>query len=196
MTRFPRLCIVAGLLFSMGGCRTSSSTSVYTPPVEPARNPLRAHQLTLEAADHVTSDPERAERLLREALGCDLFHGPAHNNLGVILLARGQLYEAANEFEWARKLMPGHPDPRINLALVFEQAGRVDDALASYRSAAEVHPGHLPAIQGLARLQIRFRREDQETDVLLSDIEFRSEDPAWRSWAERERIRRQAIPGT
>lgn len=111
-------------------------------------------------------------------------------------LKRGELYEAANEFEWARKLMPGHPDPRINLALVFEQAGRVDDALASYRSAAEVHPGHLPAIQGLARLQIRFRREDQETDVLLSDIEFRSEDPAWRSWAERERIRRQAIPGT
>lgn len=196
MTRFLRMCHVAGLLLALGGCRTSPSASAYAPPLEAARNPLRAQQLTLEAADLMTADPSRAERLLREALTCDLFHGPAHNNLGVILLRRGHLYEAANEFEWARKLMPGHPDPRINLALVFEQAGRVDDALASYRSAVEVSPGHLPAIQGLARLQIRFRREDQETDVLLSDIELRSDDPAWRSWAERERIRRQAIPST
>lgn len=196
MTRLPPVCLVAGLLVSMGGCRTSSSTSVYTPPVEPARNPLRAQQLTLEAADHVTSDPERAERLLREALGCDLFHGPAHNNLGVILLGRGQLYEAANEFEWARKLMPGHPDPRINLALVFEQAGRVDDALASYRSAAEVHPGHLPAIQGLARLQVRVRSDDPGLDGLLEEIALRSDDPVWRLWAERERIRRRSTPGT
>lgn len=196
MTRFSRLCLAAVLLVTLGACRTLPSTSAYAPPGEAARNPLRAHQLTLEAADLVTSDAERAERLLREALGCDLFHGPTHNNLGVILLGRGQLYEAANEFEWARKLMPGHPDPRINLALVFEQAGRVDDALASYRSAAEVHPGHLPAIQGLARLQVRVRSDDPGLDGLLDEIVLRSDDPTWRTWAERERIRRRSAPGT
>jgi Flp pilus assembly protein TadD len=52
------------------------------------------------------SEPEKAERLLREALTADLWHGPAHNDLGVIHLRRNELYEAASEFEWARKLMP------------------------------------------------------------------------------------------
>jgi hypothetical protein len=50
-----------------------------------------------------------------EALSADLFFGLAHNNLGVLYLKEDKLYEAANEFEWARKLMPGHPDPRMNL---------------------------------------------------------------------------------
>ena len=33
-----------------------------------------------------------------------------HGNLGVLYLNRGELYEAASEFEWARRLLPGHPD--------------------------------------------------------------------------------------
>lgn len=52
-----------------------------------------------------------------------MFNGPAHNNLGVLFLERGQLCKAANEFEWTRKLLPGHPDPRVNLALTLERAG-------------------------------------------------------------------------
>ena len=34
----------------------------------------------------IASDPAKAESLLREALGYDLYHGAAHNNLGVLLL--------------------------------------------------------------------------------------------------------------
>lgn len=183
MTRFSRLCLAAVLLVTLGACRTLPSTSAYAPPGEAARNPLRAHQLTLEAADLVTSDAERAERLLREALGCDLFHGPTHNNLGVILLGRGQLYEAANEFEWARKLMPGHPDPRLNLALTLERAGRIDEALAACDSALEVYPGHIATTQALARLQLRHRRTDDRTRNLLEEIAVRGESERWREWA-------------
>ena len=51
--------------------------------------------------------------------------------IGVIYLDRGEHYEAASELEWARKLLPGHPDPRVNLALLYERAGRTPDALAS-----------------------------------------------------------------
>src|SRR4030095_16586082 len=82
-----------------------------------------------------------------------LFFGPAHNNLGVVYLKAGKLYEAAGEFEWARKLMPGHPDPRMNLALTLEQAGQTDEAIQTYRTALEVYPGHIATIQALARLE-------------------------------------------
>ena len=71
-------------------------------------------------------------------------NGPARNNLGVLLLKQGRLYDAASEFEWARKLMPGHPDPRLNLGLTLEQAGRLDGTLDLYATALEVHPDHVP----------------------------------------------------
>ena len=37
----------------------------------------------------------QAEEMLREALTVDLYHGPAHNNLGVLFLRQSKLYEAA-----------------------------------------------------------------------------------------------------
>ncbi|MCC6909698.1 MAG: tetratricopeptide repeat protein [Phycisphaerales bacterium] len=165
------------------GCTGSRSVGPYSAPKEVARNPLEAQRLTRQAAELMESDSARAEKLLREALTLDLYHGPAHNNLGVLHLNRGELYEAANEFEWARKLMPGHPDPRLNLALALERAGRVDEALAACDSALEVYPGHIATTEALARLQLRYRRTDDRTRGFLEEIAMRGETEQWREWA-------------
>jgi Flp pilus assembly protein TadD len=105
--------------------------------------------------------------------------GPAHNNLGVVFLERGELYEAATEFEWARKLMPGHPDPRLNLAITLDRAGQVDEALNAYTAALEVYPGHIGAVQGLARLTVR----EGQADGWLGRIALEGETQEWRQWA-------------
>src|SRR4030095_9624565 len=102
----------------VGGC-ASTPSGPYSTPSADARDPAKAQKLTMEAADLMNSDPAKAEQLLKQALTADVFHGPAHNNLGVLQLKAGRWYEAANEFEWARKLMPGNPDPRMNLALTL-----------------------------------------------------------------------------
>jgi tetratricopeptide (TPR) repeat protein len=180
------------LAVSVGGFSACATTarSPYKTPSEVSRDTDRAQRLTQQAADLIPIDPARAERLLREALAADLYHGPAHNNLGVIYLERGELYEAANEFEWARKLMPGHPDPRLNLALTLEQGGRIDEAITTYDAALEVYPGHLPTIMALARAQLRHNRTDERTDGFLDEIALRG-DEAWRHWATMQRLRRQ-----
>ena len=170
------------------GCATSGphrerrSGSPYTTPSEASRDTVAAQRLHQEAAELMESDPARAEVLLKEALAADLFYGPAHNNLGVLHLSRGELYEAASEFEWACKLMPGQPDPRVNLALVLESAGRTESALDAYATALEVSPGYLPAIQGLASLQLRTGQPDHRTPALLEEIAMRG-DETWRQWA-------------
>ncbi len=172
---------------SLAGCSISAPHLPTSPYAESQggamRNPLEAQRLTLQAADLIESDPDRAELLLREALVADVYHGPAHNNLGVLFLGQDKLYEAANEFEWARKLLPGHPDPRLNLAFTLESAGRYDEALATYGTALEVYPNHLPTIQALTRLQIMRNRADSQTLEFLREIALRSDSIIWRKWA-------------
>lgn len=173
------LLVLLVMLGTAGGC---SSHGPYRPADPTRRNTAKAEQLTREAADLIVSNPMKAQKLLREALSADLYHGPAHNNLGVIYLNAGRLYEAAGEFEWARKLMPGHPDPRLNLGLALEQGGRIDEAISTYESALEVSPEHLPTIQALASCQLRFRRETEYTEELLREISLRG-NLQWRLWA-------------
>ncbi len=174
---------VLGTVLTMGGCTSTHSSSPYAAQPEAQRDPRHADELNARAADLIERDPPKAESLLREALAADLYHGPAHNNLGALYLAQGKLYEAAGEFEWARKLLPGHPDPRMNLALTLEKAGRTDEALATYETALEVYPQHLPSMQALARLRVRAGRTGERTDELLKEVAFKSEDARWRDWA-------------
>lgn len=191
MTRTTIIPFVVCIL-ALTGCRAAPRGSYAVQP-ESARNPIEAQRLTQQAVRMLDRDPEKAERLLRDALSADIFHGPAHNNLGVIHLSRGELYEAAEEFEWARKLLPGLPDPRLNLALTLERAGRVDDAIVEYRAALDVHPGHIQTIQALTRCRLRHRPldpddaaaidPDPEVASSLRDIALRGETQEWRDWA-------------
>jgi tetratricopeptide (TPR) repeat protein len=203
--RGQRLCVAAasgalvglGALWGVGCAATAPAASgPYQSQAESQRDNAKAQRLTLEAAELMTKDPAQAEALLREALTADLYHGPAHNNLGVLHLKMDppQLYEAASEFEWARKLMPGHPDPRVNLAMTLEQAGRTDDALDVYQTALEVYPRYLPAVQGLARLQIRSGKPDERTAALLEEIAMRGETQSWRDWARRQQLAAAGSP--
>lgn len=169
-------------LAPLSACQ-SARTGAYTPQTKSLRDTDKSQRLTQDAAAIIDTNTAKAESLLRQALTADLYHGPAHNNLGVIYLQQGKLYEAAGEFEWARKLMPGHPDPRLNLALTLERAGKTDDALAAYASALEVYPDHIQSIQALARLQIKSGRTDPHTRDHLRLIQLRGQSPHWQSWA-------------
>lgn len=173
----------------VSGCASSKPPGAYSPMTEAGRDPTESRRLAQEAIKYAVNDPSRAESLLREALNADLYNGPAHNNLGAIYLAQGRLYEAAGEFEWARKLMPGHPDPRMNLALVLEKAGRIDEAFATYATALEVYPEHIPTMQALSRLQLRTGRTDDRTSRMLDVVAMRGETTAWREWARSQRTR-------
>jgi tetratricopeptide (TPR) repeat protein len=184
-TRALAAALLAAALLSAGCHSGPGSANTYQPASEAARNPLEAQRLTAEAVALMESDPSKAEELLTKALTADLFHGPAHNNLGVLMLnsTPPRLYEAAHEFEWAGKLMPGHPDPRHNLAMALEAAARYDDAIASYRAALETRPGHLPSLQALTSLQLRLEKTDDGTTPALKTIAMQGTTPQWREWA-------------
>jgi Tfp pilus assembly protein PilF len=191
LTILALLCCGAAVL---SACASSPRGGPYTPLTDGDRDPARAQELTLEAAEIAPDDPVKAEAMLREALTADLYHGPAHNNLGVLFLQQARLYEAAGEFEWARKLMPGHPEPRLNLAMTLERAGRIDEAIGTYRTALEVYPDHVPTFQALARAQLMHGRADDSTGSMLDEIALRGETEAWRDWARAQRPKLHSAP--
>ncbi len=78
--------------------------------------------------------------------------------------------------------MPSEPDPRVNLGICLERAGRIEDAMASFEAALQVSPEHLQAIQGAALLAVRSGREVPRLAGWLDVIELRG-DGAWSSWA-------------
>lgn len=191
MNRTPIAAAALVAAMFLAGC--GSGRGPYSDNGSKHRDIARAESSYQEAIKVIDTDAKAAEQLLREAMGFDLYHGPAHNNLGVLLLKQGRLYDAAEEFEWARKLLPGHPEPRVNLAITLARGGKHTDAIDAARTALEVRPGNLPAIQTLTWIQVDQALTDDRTLAQLDTIVTRTVDPLWRSWAEQQRDRlRQA----
>ena len=143
------------LVALVAACR-APARGPYSPTAEyRPRDTLRAERLSKQAADLIHSDPERAEKLLREAFAADLFFGPAHN-----------------------------------LAITLDRAGQEDEALAAYTAALEVYPGHIGAIQGLASLSIRARREEPRLEEWLERVALEGESERWREWARQRTVSR------
>lgn len=187
----PRNLLLASLAAScclLSSCG-SEARGPYNAEAAEQRDMVKAEELYQQAVATIAGDPEQAKTLLREALGFDLYHGAAHNNLGVLLLGEGRLYDAAEEFEWARKLMPGHPEPRVNLAITLERGGKHADAMDAAKTALEIRPGHLGAMQALAYIQVREGLEDKSTRDYLDAIVARADDAVWQDWAARQRLR-------
>ena len=64
----------------------------------------------------------------------------AYNNLGYILLQKGRVDEATNQFQKALEIQPDYDMAHNNLGYVFLQKGQVDEAIAHYQKILESHP--------------------------------------------------------
>ncbi|MEM8738840.1 MAG: tetratricopeptide repeat protein [Planctomycetota bacterium] len=134
-------------------------------------------------------DLKTAEHLLRDAIVADVSFGPAHNNLGKVYFEQGKLYLAAWEFEYAIKLMPHHPEPKNNLALVLETVRRFDESITHYEAALDLEPDNPELLGNLARAKLRRGDPPQEVKQLLYDVIFKDTRPEWITWAKNELAR-------
>jgi Tfp pilus assembly protein PilF len=126
---------------------------------------------------------EKAEELLNEALVADVRYGPAHNSLGMVYYLQEKLYLAAWEFEYAAKLMPSHPQPLNNLGLVYERAGKYEDAISYYSMALSRDEGDPEVMGNLVRARLQDGDKGQDLKTMISDLALYHPDPNWQQWA-------------
>jgi Tfp pilus assembly protein PilF len=125
----------------------------------------------------------KAEKLLNEALVADVRYGPAHNSLGMVYYLENKLYLAAWEFEYAAKLMPEHPQPYNNLGLVYERAGKYEDAISYYSMALSRDDGDPEVMGNLVRARLDNGEKGQDLKSMISDLALYHPDPKWQEWA-------------
>lgn len=85
----------------------------------------------------------------------------ALNNLGNLVLQRGEADNAERYFQRAIELRPDFPESHGNLGNAFAQEGRVAEALAEYQKALQLRPG-LPEVRNnLGNLLAQEGREEE-----------------------------------
>jgi Tfp pilus assembly protein PilF len=184
------------VLLAACGCGPSAGrlAPARDPGAAPAQDVERARAHLARALELLgRGQLDGAEAELRDALKADLMAGPAHNNLGVVFFRQRKLYQAAWEFQYAVKLLPGQAEPRNNLGMVFETVGKLDEATKWYEEAYKLEPETVEVIGNLARVYVRTQRKDDKTRQLLGEVVLRDERPEWVAWA-RDQLSRLPQP--
>jgi Tfp pilus assembly protein PilF len=191
-----RQSIILLMLAGLAGCASSSNkskTPYETVGAEPRRDSDVAKQQNALAVGFLEKgDYARAEDALKGALAADIMCGPAHNNLGKVYFHKRDYYHAAWEFQYASKLMPNAAEPANNLGLVFEAAGKLDDATDSYNKAVVLEPENVNALGNLARARSRRGDRDESMRSLLQKLVMRDTRPEWLKWEQETLSRLEA----
>jgi protein O-GlcNAc transferase len=84
----------------------------------------------------------------------------AHNDLGVVLGARGRFAEAATAFQRAAALRPDYAEAHANLGGALRRLGRTEEAVARYERAAVLMPNSAGAHNNVANALMELGRLD------------------------------------
>jgi protein O-mannosyl-transferase len=97
----------------------------------------------------------------------------AHNNLGTVLLQKGQVDDAIARYQQTLQLAPESGDADYNLGNAFLQKGEIDAALSHYQKAVSVIPKD-PDIQvGLGNALWQKGKADEAIDHYRKALELR-----------------------
>src|SRR6185437_12386778 len=93
-----------------------------------------------------------AELYVRQALQADPRHPDSLHLLGIIVGATNQPQDSLELFDAAIAESPKFASAHANRGVALLALGRQDEALASYRTALEIDPGHVHGNYALANL--------------------------------------------
>ncbi len=179
-----RFCVILFALLGLGcqapPARHVATLSDYPPAVHEAARRENAAAVTLVDGGQL----DAAETHLLKAIAADAGFAAAHNNLGHVYFHQSRLVLAVREFHRAAELLPAHPEPRNNLGLVYEAAGKLDEAVDCYQQAWKLDSVRAEYLGNLARARVR--RGDPAGEVLPLLTRIAQTDPRrdWAKWAQ------------
>jgi hypothetical protein len=89
-----------------------------------------------------------------------------HNNLGAILLRRGRLQEAVDEFQTALSLKPDYADAHYNLGIAMAKQGNLTDGISHFSETLRLQPRNVKALNNMAATLVLKERYPEAIDYL------------------------------
>jgi len=159
------------------------------------REAVRLNPKHADAPRHLrelTSTPQPPGKLpevlarLQEMLRLDPNNDQLHHDLGLMLLAGGQVGPAVRHLQEAIRLNPTYVEAHTNLGVARRELNQLDEAMRCFREAVRLNPAYAPArnnlgyalhAQGRAeeavaefRETLRFAPNDSQAIYLLSEL--------------------------
>jgi len=120
------------------------------------------------------------EQRLRRARELRPDDAAAHNDLGNLLLARGEITEAIDCYRAALAVAPNHAELHFNLANALAESGDRPAALTSYHHALALDPAHFGAHNNLGNLLRKLHRPVDAMECYRRALHLRPQDAAAR----------------
>jgi Flp pilus assembly protein TadD len=92
--------------------------------------------------------------------------------------------------------MPYQPQPRSNLGLALEAAGKLDEAVDNYDQALKIEPDNPQFVGNDARARIRRGDRDTMVKQLLAKLVTVDTRPDWLQWARQRLVLMSTSPST
>jgi len=103
----------------------------------------------------------------------------AHNRLGAVKFARGDIEGAHYHFRNSSRLRPDLVETNNNLGTVLQSLGRTDEAIEAYRAAMQAAPGMVPPRMNLANIYLTAGRFEEARDAFRDLLETEPDNPAF-----------------
>jgi Flp pilus assembly protein TadD len=100
-----------------------------------------------------------------------------HNNYGAILLRRGRLPEAIDEFQMALRIKPAYADAHYNLGNALVKQGNLTNGIYHFSEALGRQPGNVKALNNLAATLVLLERYPEATENLKKALVINPTDP-------------------
>jgi len=93
-----------------------------------------------------------SETLWRHTLTVDNGIQFAHNNLGIVLFARGEFDQAMEHYQEAIRIAPGYADSYSNMGVALAASNKLDEAVKYLGEAVRIKPDYASAHYNLGRI--------------------------------------------
>jgi len=100
-----------------------------------------------------------------------------HNNFGAILLRRGRLPEAINEFQTALRIKPDYADAHYNLGNAMVKQGSLTKGIYHFSEALDRQPGNVKTLNNLAATLVLLERYPEAIEIFNKALAINPTDP-------------------
>ena len=131
-------------------------TSLPQSPAGAAGERTTAETLFLAGVAYIGTPRENGQEeadCYQRALEMRSDYAEAHNNLGVVMRAKGEEGQAVEHYRQAIKIRPSYPEAHYNYAVLLYSRGNLNGAADHYQEALRLRPEYVDAHYGLGNLR-------------------------------------------